>query len=97
MSDKAKTVGKRIKMMRINKSLQQNTVAEKIGISQAHLSNIESGRCNVTLENLIKLHEVLDCPMRDFFIELDAVYDKPKEESYFSLGDLAMALASLKK
>lgn len=97
MSEKSKTVGKRIKMMRINKNLQQIAVANKIGISQAHLSNIESGRCNVTLENLIKLHEVLDCPMRDFFIEIDAVYDKPDADKYFSLGDLAAALANLKK
>lgn len=97
MSEKSKSVGRRIKMMRMNKNLQQIAVANKIGISQAHLSNIESGRCNVTLENLIKLHETLECPMREFFTDIDAEYDKPSTDNYFSLGDLAMALANLKK
>lgn len=71
MSEKAKLVGERIRLLRLSKKLQQKTVAEKIGLSQAHLSNIEKGRNNITLENLLRLHEVLGCPMASFFVDID--------------------------
>ena len=53
MRYKAKLVGKRIKLLRCDRGMQQVELAEKIGVSQSLLSNIESGRCSVTLDNLI--------------------------------------------
>ncbi len=97
MSEKTKLIGKRIKMIRIGKGLQQSVVAKALNISQAYLSNIENGRFNITVENLIKLQEILDCPVRDFFVDIDADYDKSVSGKYFSLEDLAVALSSLKK
>ena len=96
MLEEAKKVGKRIKMIRQSRGWQQANLAEAIGVSQSLLSNMEAGRCSVTLENLIKLHEVLDCPMRDFFVELDGEYDRKVPENYFSLEELAGALVSLR-
>lgn len=71
MSEKTKLVGARIRLLRLEKNLAQNEVAEKIGISQAHLSNIEKGRNNITLENLLRLHEVLGCSVASFFVDID--------------------------
>ena len=96
MSEQTKKVGERIKMIRLGKNISQAVAAESIGVSQSLLSNIESGRCNVTLDNLIKLHDVLNCPMRDFFVDLDGEYDKKLPEGCFSLEELAGALASLR-
>lgn len=93
MSEQTKKVGERIKMIRLGKNISQAVAAEGIGVSQSLLSNIESGRCNVTLDNLIKLHETLDCPMRDFFIDIDGAVPG---EDYFSLEELAKALVSLR-
>ena len=96
MLEEAKKVGRRIKIIRQSKRWQQASLAEKIGVSQSLLSNMEAGRCSVTLENLIKLHEALDCPMRDFFVDMDGEYDKRLPENYFSLDELIGALMSLR-
>lgn len=94
MSEQTKKVGERIRLIRMSKDIPQAIVAESIGVSQSLLSNIESGRCNVTLDNLIKLHETLECPMRDFFVDIDG--PAQREGDYFSLEELARALASLR-
>ena len=49
MSERAKRVGERIKAMRMQRCMSQSEVSKMIGISQAHLSNIECGRSNITL------------------------------------------------
>lgn len=98
MSVKSELVGSRIKFIRIGKRVSQRDVAAKVGISQAHMSNIECGRSHCTLENLIKLGEVFECPLRDFFVDIDKEIDQPKEEKgLFSILDLAIALLQLKK
>lgn len=105
MSEKARLVGARIRLLRLEKGLPQNEVAEKIGISQAYLSNIEKGRNNITLENLLKLHEVLDCPMSSFFVDIDgepSAKQKQQEHSnplqeQFTVSELLQALLAIKK
>ena len=105
MSEKAQLVGARIRLVRLEKGLPQNEVAAKIGISQAYLSNIEKGRNNITLENLLKLHEVLDCPMSSFFEDIDgakAGTQEPKEQGnplqeQFTVAELLQALLAIKK
>ena len=94
--EEAKKVGARIKLIRQSKNWQQANLAAAIGVSQSLLSNMEAGRCSVTLENLIKLHDVLECPMRDFFVDLDGEYDKKLPEGCLSLEELAGALVSLR-
>ncbi len=76
ISEKTAKVGFRIKDIRITKHLSQVELAKKIGISQAHMSNIECGRSHCTLENLIKLSENLECPVRDFFVDIDGPIEK---------------------
>ena len=96
MSEQTKKVGERIKTIRLGKNISQALAAEGIGVSQSLLSNIESGRCNVTLDNLIKLHDVLKCPMRDFFVDIDGAFAPELPQGCFSLEELAGALASLR-
>lgn len=67
MSMRAKQIGKRVKVLRQSKQWYQEDLAEKIGITQAHLSNIETGKVNITLEKLLLLHDVLGVPMAEFF------------------------------
>ena len=71
MKDIAKIIGTRIKMLRFAKHMQQTELAKRMGISQTHMSNIESGRNNVTVDNLYKLHEILGCSMSSFFVDID--------------------------
>ena len=96
VNEQTKRIGERIKQIRMEKSMPQAVVADSMGVSQSLLSNIESGRCSITLENLIKLHEVLDCPVRDFFVDIDKHYAQEPPKEYFSLEELAGALVSLR-
>lgn len=98
VSEKTQLVGSRIRMIRVGKRLPQREVASKIGVSQAHMSNIECGRSHVTLESLLKLHEVLQVPVSSFFVDIDGEEEKNKqEEGLFSLTDLATALLQMKR
>lgn len=98
VSEKAAKVGSKIKYIRLVKQMSQREVAEKIGVNQASLSNIECGRSNCTLENLIGLSEALNCRVSDFFVDIDGEKEKSqKEQGLFSLTDFANALLSMKK
>ena len=84
-------VGFKIKMMRMQKSITQTDLAEAMEISKAHLSNIETGKTVVTLENLFKVQKILDCRMRDFFEEK---HEEPKEQ--ITLEDVVKVLRLMK-
>jgi transcriptional regulator with XRE-family HTH domain len=51
------SIGKRIKELRKLHGLNQIEFSEKIGISQGHLSEIESGKLLPSLETVIKMGE----------------------------------------
>ena len=56
-----KEIGMRIKTMRLKNNIYQTVLAKEIGISQTHMSNIESGRAGLTLENLVKMVIIFNC------------------------------------
>jgi transcriptional regulator with XRE-family HTH domain len=47
-------IGKKIKELRISAEMTQNEFAFKLGISRQHLSSIENGSSNWTIDDLIK-------------------------------------------
>lgn len=95
ISEKAKLVGNRIKMMRLAKGLRQKHVADMLKISQSNMSNIESGRCGVTIDHLIILREIFACSMNDFFVDIEKSGDKFSNKGY-SVEDLFKIVAKLK-
>ena len=95
ISKNASLVGKRIKMMRLAKGLRQKYLAERLGISQANMSNIESGRCAVTIDHLIILREIFACSMNDFFVDIEKSADKSSNKGY-TVEDLFKIVAKLK-
>lgn len=54
------TMGKRIERRRKELGLTQNTLAEMLQISNNHLSTIETGKGNASLELFCKICEVLN-------------------------------------
>src|SRR4051812_45606040 len=60
-------IGNRIKELRTNKKLSMRELAEKLEVSHAHISKIESGENLPSLTLLEKMAEVFDVKMRDFF------------------------------
>ena len=97
--EKQKAVGLKIKMLRTRQCMKQQAVARQMAISQAYLSNIESGRHAITLENLFKLQEIFGCKMADFFTEIDAeaaAQESSAQES-FTLDEVTKLLQVLRK
>ena len=55
-----KTIGKRIKLRRKELNIKQNELAEKLNISNNHLSSVENGREKPSLELLLNICELLN-------------------------------------
>lgn len=55
-----KAIGKRIKIARIRTNLTQETVADKIGVTPQHVSNIETGNSSVSLTTLVAIANLLN-------------------------------------
>lgn len=49
------SIGKRIKLTRIKQGVLQKDLAEKIGISKPHMSNIETAHTKIGLETLVAI------------------------------------------
>ena len=98
MSERAVIVGKRVKAMRMQKGISQSELAHSVGISQAHMSNIENGHSNITLENLFALHDILGVSMASFFVDIDndEKQDIYEEKDYIGLSDMIDALLLIK-
>lgn len=101
MSERSIIIGRRIKQLRLQRGLNQSELANKINVSQAHMSNMERGYSNITMENLFSLHDVLQVPMADFFRDIDEVNDANRTnmilDSKISISDLFQALMLVSK
>lgn len=101
MSDRIKMIGNKIRLMRVSKGLSQQSLAKEIGITQAHFSNIENGRCNATIDVLLRLHDSLQTPMAAFFEEIDEQDSmslaKQNKSSSIDVDDLLAVLQLLKQ
>ncbi len=98
-----KEIGCRVKNLRIENGIAQTELARAIGVSQTHLSNIETGKVGLTTENLVKLAEVLNCSLDEILlgrkVKRQSKLKMAKEISIlneFTLGDVVQALQLLK-
>ncbi len=59
-------IAKVIKNARRQKGLKQSELAEKIGLSEKHLSKIETGKNYPSLDNFFKILQILEMPLSSF-------------------------------
>ena len=52
-------IGKRLKDARRNKNLTQDQLSEKMGVSIAYLSKVETGKIHINLERLSQICDLL--------------------------------------
>ena len=57
------SIGSNIRLLRSTCRLKQQQFAERIGISQTHLSNIEHNNVQVSLKLLVRSANVLGCSL----------------------------------
>ncbi len=67
MKDVKRLFGMRMKELRKNRRLSQEELAEKADISSKYLSRVEMGQHFPSLDVLIKLANVLNVELKDFF------------------------------
>lgn len=68
-----KELGLIIKTARLRKGLSQSGLAEKLGISEKHMSKIETGKNIPSLYTFLKTLEVLELSLGDFKIGISPV------------------------
>jgi transcriptional regulator with XRE-family HTH domain len=68
-------LGENIKKMRLSRGLKQTEVANSVFTSQNHISQIEAGRVNPSVELLQKISEVLQCSVSELLEENYALPD----------------------
>ena len=62
-------IGHNIKALRTAKGMTQATLARLVGVSQAHMSNVEAGERKASVSVLLKIMEVLKCSFADIVEE----------------------------
>lgn len=75
-------IGKKIKQIRIEKGLSQEKLSEKIDISPRQMCTIENGNSFPSIETFVKISEVLEININDFFNLGKGQNNKLREEIY---------------
>ena len=73
-------IGSNIRFLRMACQVSQQDMAERIGISQTHLSNLEHNHSSVNLKLLLRIANVLECPL-EVFLDTNAALDWGKEQA----------------
>ncbi|MCR4771163.1 MAG: helix-turn-helix domain-containing protein [Oscillospiraceae bacterium] len=82
-----KAIGKRIKIARINTDMTQEALADRIGLSPSHMSNIETGSTRVSLTTIVNLANALGVTVDDLLCD-NLAHARPQLE-----GDIWETLA----
>lgn len=86
-----KAIGQRIKIARIKKGVTQETVADLIDITPAHMSNVETGKTKVSLPTLIAIANALsvsvDTLLCDNVIASKIVFEKEAKDIFSDCSD----------
>ena len=57
----------KVKIARIKKKIKQQELASMVGISREYLRKIENDVANPTKMIMIKIAEILECPVQELF------------------------------
>ena len=73
MSKGVPNLGQTIRKLRLSRVMEQNELAGKVGITQSHLSKIETGKANPSLRILRKIADALNVDPTHFFGDIKAI------------------------
>ncbi|MBQ8583384.1 MAG: helix-turn-helix transcriptional regulator [Clostridia bacterium] len=75
-------IGEKIRKYRKSKSMSQEELAEKIGISVTHMSHIETGNTKLSLPVFVKLASALEVQTDDLLYEVQKSKAAPEGALY---------------
>jgi transcriptional regulator with XRE-family HTH domain len=64
-------VGLRIRELRLKEGLSQEKLAELAQLHRTYISSLELGQRNISLVNIERLANALDCDLKDLFSNLN--------------------------
>ena len=71
-----KALGDRIRQLRTAQGLSQERFALKIDMDRSYFASVESGRRNLSLQNIEKIAQGFNITIAELFTELEDTYDK---------------------
>ena len=93
-------IGSNIRLLRGACQFNQQQFAERIGISQTHLSNMECGRVKFGLKQLLRLANLFDCQLECFFDPRQAAnvaVGGTGQDKRYTQSDMELLLTLVKK
>ncbi|MCD8360303.1 MAG: helix-turn-helix domain-containing protein [Acidaminococcaceae bacterium] len=75
-----KNIGGNIRFLRMARQLSQQELAQRIDVSQTHLSNLERNHVNINLKLLLRIANVLEC-LLEVFLDTQAALDWGKAQA----------------
>jgi len=60
-------IGHRLRMQRMYRGWTQNQLAQTCGLNRAYISQVESGKRNISIENIQKIAMALDVQLSELF------------------------------
>ena len=60
-------LGQRIRALRLQKNLSQKKFALQIDMDRTYLASVESGKRNISIENIYKISKGLNVSLEEFF------------------------------
>ena len=93
-------IGSNIRLLRVACQFNQQQFAERIGISQTHLSNMECGRVKFSLKQLLRLANLFDCQLECFFDPRQAAnvaVGGTEQDKRYTQSDMELLLTLVKK
>ena len=67
-----KEVGRRIRVLRMNKGFSQEDLAFSSGLHRSHMGEIERGGCNITLKTLQRVGLALRVSVSELIKDIEA-------------------------
>lgn len=92
-----KKIGANIRLARVKKMMSQSELAKLLGVTQTHMSNLERGRCGITVTMLNQLTNLFEVETDSLLYGTPAI--RPKADmaetadgiENYTLGDLIKA------
>lgn len=92
-----KKIGANIRLARVRKMMSQSELAKLLGVTQTHMSNLERGRCGITVTMLNELTNIFEIETDALLYGVQAIRQETESavkgggiENY-TLGDLIRA------
>lgn len=64
-------IGAAIRAKRLAMEMSQEALADYAGIDRSHMGRIERGERNVSLLNMLRIANAMECKISDLFIDAD--------------------------